>query len=140
MSQTEALFDAIIVLARQRYHLAEKAFGTIGLNHSEARVLKRLSERGGEATQDTLSADLVIDRSNTGRALKRLESAGLITRRKDEGDKRTNWVALTAQGEDKLAAIAGVRQDMIKQVFKDLSEDDAATIMTLLGPSLQANE
>lgn len=140
MTQTEALFDAIIVLARQRYHLAEKAFGAIGLNHSEARVLKRLSERGGEATQEALSAELGIDRSNTGRALKRLEGAGLIIRHKDEGDKRTNWVVLSAAGKAKLSDIAAVRQDMISQVFMDLSEDDAATIMTLLGPSLKRED
>ncbi|MEJ7787147.1 MAG: MarR family transcriptional regulator [Solirubrobacteraceae bacterium] len=48
----------------------------MGLNHTEARLLRMLDEEGGAATQDALSRRLAVDRSNAGRAFKRLEQAG----------------------------------------------------------------
>ncbi len=92
------LFDLIGVLARRRYQIAERYFSALGLNHTEARLLTLLGREGGTATQETLSNLIFVDRSNVGRALQRLEQGGYIERRKDDVDKRTNLVQITAKG------------------------------------------
>ena len=92
------LFELIGALARRRYQAAERSYAPLGLNHTEARLLTMLAGEGGAATQDALSRRLFVDRSNAGRAFKRLEQAGYVGRRKDDADNRTNLVDITAEG------------------------------------------
>lgn len=126
------LFDMIGVLARRRYQEAERWFAALGLNHTEARLLNLLHEAGEAATQEALSNQLLIDRSNAGRALKRLEEAGYIERRKDDADKRAKLVRMTQKGSDAVAEIAKLRVEMARSFFGDLTEDEAARAVGLL--------
>ncbi|MCJ9428619.1 MarR family winged helix-turn-helix transcriptional regulator [Kordiimonas marina] len=130
------LFDMIGTLARRRYQAAERSFVVLGLNHTEARLLTLLNEAGGKTTQDKLSAGLLIDRSNAGRALKRLEADGYIRREKDATDKRTNHVAMTKKGEQAVSDIAKLRVQMAERFFLDLKPDEAQKVVTLLQKAL----
>ena len=130
------LFELIGTLARRRYQAAERGYASLGLNHTEARLLKMLNEEGGAATQDALSRRLTVDRSNAGRAFKRLEHAGYVGRRKDATDNRTNLVDITSEGRQAAAEVRRRGDDMARSFFGDLSEDDAATIVTLLHKAL----
>ena len=56
------LFDLIGVFARRRYRAAEQNFSTLGLNHTEARLLTLLDQEAGTATQEVLSNMLFVDR------------------------------------------------------------------------------
>ena len=80
MNNLNTLFDLIGGLARRRFQTAERYFSTLGLNHTEARLLNLLDRENGAATQDALSNMLFVDRSNAGRALKSLEHEGYIER------------------------------------------------------------
>ncbi len=131
-----SLFDLIGVLARRRYQAAEQHFAALGLNHTEARLLTLLREAGGAASQDVLSGQLFIDRSNAGRALKRLEQEGYIVRRKDDADKRAYLVEITAKGRKASAEIAKLRKVIAQSFFGDLSEKDAEAIATRLSTTL----
>ena len=126
------LFGLIGVLARRRYQAAERSYASVGLNHTEARLLGMLDGEGGSATQDALSRRLSVDRSNAGRGFKRLEQAGYVTRRKDEADSRTNVVDITAKGREAAADVKRLGDEMARTFFGELSEADAATIVTLL--------
>lgn len=126
------LFDLIGVLARRRYQTAERYFSTLGLNHTEARLLRLLSQWGGETTQEALSSLLFVDRSNAGRALHRLEQEALIVRRKDDTDKRTNLVHITAKGAAAVVELAKLRDKMVQHFFGDLTEDEAGAMVALL--------
>ena len=130
------LFGLIGVLARRRYQAAERSFAPIGLNHTEARLLTLLAKEGGAATQDALSRQMFVDRSNAGRAFKRLEQAGHVTRRKDEADSRTNLIDITAKGRDAAAEIKRLGDEMARTFFGDLTEADAGTIVQLLRRAL----
>jgi DNA-binding MarR family transcriptional regulator len=132
MSNLLTLFDLVGELARRRYQLAERCFATLGLNHTEARLLTLLANEGGSATQDRLSSLIYLDRSNTGRALNRLEQAGHVERRKDAADKRTNLVQITAHGQSTITEISRIRREMASGFFGGLSEDDAGSIVALL--------
>ena len=139
MENFETLFDLIGELARRRYGAAERAFAAIGLHHTEARLLTLLSRDGGKCTQDALSARIVVDRSNAGRALKQLEHAGLIQRRKDAADKRANLVEITPEGRKAVARIARIRTEIASTFFGDLTNDEAGTVLALLGKVLEAD-
>ena len=130
------LFDLIGELARRRYQAAERYFSALELNHTEARLLTLLDREGGTATQDTLSNLMFVDRSNAGRALQHLEQAGHIERRKDDADKRTNLVQITAQGQTTVAEISKLRREMAQSFFGALNADEAASIVELLSKAL----
>lgn len=126
------LFDLIGVLARRRYQAAEQHFSQLGLNHTEARLLTLLHQQKGTATQEALSQLIFVDRSNAGRALKSLEQGGYITRRKDEADKRTNHVQITAKGRKAVREISKLKQKMAQSFFGDLKEGEAGQVLHLL--------
>ncbi|MEO8371828.1 MAG: MarR family transcriptional regulator [Candidatus Solibacter sp.] len=136
MSNFQTLFDLIGVLARRRYQIAERCFSTLGLNHTEARLLTLLRQEGGVAAQDALSNMIFVDRTNAGRALKRLEQEKYILRRKDDSDKRTNMIQITAKGREAATEISKLKKKMAQGFFGDLTEDQAGTIVDLLQKSL----
>lgn len=127
-----ALFDLIGALARRRYAAGERGFAALDLNHTEARLLTLLNEGGGAVAQDTLANGLVIDRSNAGRALKRLERDGYVARRKDDADRRANVVALTAKGRKTVGAIAKLRVAIAERFFRGLDDAEAGAAVALL--------
>lgn len=138
MDYRSDLFDLIGDLARLRFQAAERDFAVLGLNHTEARLLTLLARAGGRASQEALSAQISIDRSNTGRALKHLEHAGHIERVRDEGDKRTFTVQITPRGESTVADIERIRSGMAQRFFGALSNDDAGTIVSLLTSAMKS--
>jgi MarR family transcriptional regulator, transcriptional regulator for hemolysin len=130
------LFELIGAFARRRYQAAERSYASVGLNHTEARLLTMLANEDGTATQDALSRRLFVDRSNAGRAFKRLEQAGYVGRRKDEGDNRTNLVDITPKGREAAAEVNRLGDEMARSFFGDLTEADAATVVKLLRKAL----
>lgn len=131
-SPREDLFELIGVLARRRFQTAERRYAVVGLNHTEARLLKMLGAETGEITQDALSRRLLVDRSNAGRAFKHLEQAGYVRRRKDDADNRTNIVDITPKGRETAAEVGRLGDEMARTFFSELTEAEAATIATLL--------
>jgi MarR family transcriptional regulator, transcriptional regulator for hemolysin len=132
MNNLLTLFDLIGVLARQRYQTAERYFSTLGLNHTEARLLTLLDRENGAATQDALSNMLFVDRSNAGRALKSLEHEGYIERFQSDTDKRTNLVQITARGREAVTEISKLKEKMVQNFFGELNEAEAGQIIDLL--------
>ena len=131
------LFEVLGALARRRYQAAERAYAPLGLNHTEARLLKMLADEGGATTQDALSRRLHVDRSNAGRAFKRLEQAGHVTRRKADADNRTNLVAITAGGRDAAAEVRRLGDELAAGFFADLTQAEAAAAVSLLRKALE---
>ncbi len=134
------LFDLIVELARHRYQMAERAFSALGLNHTEARLLTLLYEEGGAATQEALSNMLFVDRSNAGRALKNLEQKGYLERCKDDGDKRTNLVHITAKGGEAFTEISKLKNKMAQSFFGDLTNEEAGAIVETLRKVIKNDE
>jgi DNA-binding MarR family transcriptional regulator len=126
------LFELLGALARRRYQTAERFYAPLGLNHTEARLLKMLGDEGRATTQDALSRRLSVDRSNAGRAFKGLEQAGYVDRRKDDADNRANLVEITPKGREAAAEVNRLGNEMARTFFGDLTETEAATIVALL--------
>ena len=128
----DELFDLIGVLARRRHQTAERDFAVLGLNHTEARLLAMLAGEAGPTTQEALSRRISVDRSNAGRAFKRLEQAGYVSRRRDDADSRTNLVDITPEGRTAAAEVNRIRRELAGNFFGELSGAEAATIVELL--------
>ncbi len=135
-SHRHELFEVIGALARRRYQAAERSFATLGLNHTEGRLLALLDGEGGAAAQDALSRQLFVDRTNAGRAFKRLEAAGYVIRRRDEADSRSNRVEITPKGTEAAAEVNRARDEIARTFFGDLTEAEAATAVALLRKAL----
>lgn len=134
------LFDLIGVLARQRYQTADRCFAAVGLNHTEARLLTLLRQANDVASQTTLANGLFVDRTNAGRALKRLEQDGYIRRRGDSDDKRMNFVEMTAKGRKAVVEIEKLRKKIVRGFFGEMSKDDAGTVVELLRKAISNEE
>ncbi|WP_210495371.1 MarR family transcriptional regulator [Patulibacter sp. SYSU D01012] len=126
------LFEVVGVLARRRFQAAERAYAPLGLGHTEARLLGMLAAAAEGATQDALSRRLSVDRSNAGRALKRLEQAGHVERRRSPADSRTNLVAITRSGRALARRVADLRGQIADELFAGLSATEAAEAAALL--------
>jgi MarR family transcriptional regulator, transcriptional regulator for hemolysin len=130
------LFEVIGALARRRYQTADRSYASLGLNHTEGRLLKMLGNERGAMPQEALSRRLFVDRSNAGRAFKRLEQSGYVARRKDDADNRSNLVEITPKGRKAAAEVGRLGDEMARTFFGDLSEAEAATVVTLLQKAL----
>jgi len=135
-----ALFDLVGTLARRRHQIGDRGFAALGLNHTEARLLTLLARQNGEATQDSLSSMLFIDRSNAGRALKGLEQRGFVERGKEVGDARTNSVRMTPEGQAAAAKVAELREGLARGFFGRLTEAQAGEILSLLKDAIDLPE
>ena len=136
MSAFLVLFDLVGELARRRFETAERSFSALGLNHTEARLLTLLRHEGGVAAQEALSNMLFVDRSNAGRALQHLEREGYIRRRKNNADKRSNLVQMTAKGRTTVIETSKLRKRMAESLFGQLEEHEAGAIVGLLRKAL----
>ncbi len=73
-----------------------------------------------------------IDRTATSRALRQMETAGLIARAGGNKDRRTTQVKLTATAEGKLQQASIHAQENAKHFDDKLTPDESATLRALL--------
>ena len=132
MNPRVELFNLIGVLATRRFQEGERAFASLGLKHTEARLLTLLTEHKGQAKQDVLSAMVHVDRSNVGRALKGLEQKRLVSRSKDNDNGKTYLVTLTERGREATKQLVGLREEMAMRLFGSLTEEEASAAFSLL--------
>ena len=92
----------IAQLARGTRRQMEQAIAPTGLRPTELLALQHLRERGPSA-QQALAELIGIDATNLGAVLNSLEDGGLIERRRDRADRRRAIIALSPQGEQRLA-------------------------------------
>lgn len=88
-------------------------------------------ERGGMLMSD-LSRFLLVSNGNVTGIVDRLVSDGFVVRSNREGDRRTSIVRLTEAGEIRFAAMAQAHENWIEELLKDISEDDAKRLSSML--------
>ncbi len=102
-------------LGRDFRDRAEDALQPMGLRLRSLEILVNIHE-AGYRTQQQLSQELGIQRTNIVAALVSLEEAGLVARHRVVGDQRRHAVAVTEQGA---AAIERAHQTL-NQIEEDL--------------------
>ena len=111
-----ALYAASRATARYRPILDR-----FGLTYPQYVALLVLWERG-ETTVKDLGAALMLDSGTLSPLLKRLETAGLVRRRRDADDERSVVVALTKAGAALQIEAAGVPAELARATGMSPSE------------------
>jgi MarR family transcriptional regulator, organic hydroperoxide resistance regulator len=118
--------------------LAERMFARHGLSSAQFDVLATL-DHGEGITQQELAERLLVTKGNVCGLIDRMESAGLVERRPDPGDRRANRIYLTDQGRRRLAETEPDRRSLVRQTLGRLDPEQLQTLHDLLG-RLEADE
>jgi DNA-binding MarR family transcriptional regulator len=123
-------------LFRKRFEQRARAT-ELGLTRAQAAVLARLALQEG-INQITLAQALELEPISVARLLDRLQSAGLIERRPDPGDRRAWVLYLTPKARPLLARIRKLAAEIRDEAMAGLTPAAREQLMeTLL--ALKAN-
>src|SRR6478735_5032218 len=104
----------------------------LGITRAQWLALTRLHRHPGISQSDL--ADLMeIERASAGRMIDRMEANGWVERRALDGDRRVKRVYLTAAAEQVHRRIWSVAEATVDDALGDLSSEEAAQLMRLLG-------
>lgn len=116
-----------LIRRAQQLHLATWArVASAEITSAQYSILAVL-DRLGEASQRELCDEVDLDRSTIADLVRRMEKAGLIARRRAEGDGRRNVVTLTPLGVTERARLAPLVIEVQRELTDhlDAAETDA---------------
>lgn len=119
-------------LGMMRRILLQKATRNTGLYFGQLRVLEYIAHNDG-CTQVKAAKELLVTPASMAQTAKRLENAGFITRRADEGNLRCNRLSVTPKGLAIIKKCGEVHRGFDKQSFEGLSEQEILEMKGLLG-------
>ena len=109
-----------------------------GLNRSgQLRILQILAKNGA-MSQRLLQDVLGVRPGSLSEMLGKLEAAGHITRSQNEADKRAVDLAITASGEEAVAALEADQEEAMQGLFAALDNEEQEQLSGLLGKLLVA--
>jgi DNA-binding MarR family transcriptional regulator len=112
---------ALSVAARNVVAIYRPLLEPMGLTHPQYLVMLALWERSPRSVKE-LSAALALDPGTLSPLVKRLESAGLVTRRREPSDERILAVTLTDAGRQLRAEAERVPPAIVTRLGMELSE------------------
>jgi len=129
----QAEFASLIAhISRQWRRLADERLQPFGLTEATWLPLFYLSQAGVPMRQKQLAATLVLDSSSVVRILDALQTAGLVERREEAGDRRAKAIHLTALGRETAAKIESIVQQLRREVLGGLPEAELAAATEIL--------
>jgi DNA-binding MarR family transcriptional regulator len=132
--------DTTLELAELLTHTARRLrrgsivqLAPLGLTYAQARVLRLVAAAGDPLRMADLAAQLdVVPRSVTT-MVDALETARLVARHADPGDRRSVLVALTEGGRLLLDRLEAARRDSADEIFGGLDRAQRHDLAELLG-------
>jgi DNA-binding MarR family transcriptional regulator len=112
---------ALAVAARTVIGTYRPLLEPLGLTHPQYLVMLTLWERSPQSVRD-LSDALALDSATLSPLLKRLETAGHLTRSRSTADERVLDVALTPAGQALRQQALAVPYAVVEQLGVDLAE------------------
>lgn len=95
-------------------------------------VMAALYRRRDGVTMTELSRMLLVSNGNATTVVDRLEKDGFVRRTPSDTDRRTVFVALTADGLAQFEGLAAEHEAEVSRRFADLSEADLETLTDIL--------
>ena len=132
-SPDRARLEAAIALADAAGRVvrrAEKTLAAHGLTLPQFDVLSNLVMADG-LTQQGLAARLQVTKGNVCGLLDRLEKLGLVVRRPDASDGRTNRLSVTPAGRRKVDALRPLHDAAVVDLVRDWQPADAEAVQRL---------
>ena len=121
------------LLMRKLRRCGHLLYHRFSLNFSQNRIL--LLCQAGPVTQKTLACEMQLQPGSLSELLSKMEQAGLIERRRSEGDKRNCEILITPAGQAQAAAFCKERQELAERLLAPLDAADQQQldrILTLL--------
>jgi DNA-binding MarR family transcriptional regulator len=128
----DALSEAFWAVARSLRHRTKAALEPWEISPSLARAMGVLS-RHGDLRLSTLADHLHIAPRSATEVVDDLERLGFAERGPDPTDRRAVLVGLTPAGIETSKAIQAARQAESERFFGELSDQDRADLVRLLG-------
>jgi DNA-binding MarR family transcriptional regulator len=119
-------------LAREIEDRLEPVYRDHGLEPGWHDVLATLRRSGGTLRPTDLTNASMLTSSGTTKRLDKLESAGLIARTADPGDRRGTLTSLTAAGRRLIDELTPAHLDNERRILGGLSEADQRRLADLL--------
>ncbi|WP_284162982.1 MarR family transcriptional regulator [Frigidibacter sp. SD6-1] len=113
-------------------HLRDYLRVTHGTTLPRFDVMAALYRRRDGVTMSELSRMLLVSNGNATAVVDRLEGDGLVRRMPSESDRRTVFVALTAEGVGTFEALASGHEAEVDRLFAGLSEADIDQMAEIL--------
>ncbi len=88
--------------------------------------------RENEASAGTLARKAGLKPNSITPMIEQLERSGVITRRRDEADRRMWWISLTDRGRSELAELQDEWDARFAEAFADTSDRDLAVASRVL--------
>jgi DNA-binding MarR family transcriptional regulator len=131
----EQVCFALAVASREVVAAYRSVLDPLGLTHPQYLVMLALWQHAAPADEDglsvkDLSALLHLDPGTLSPLLKRLESAGLVTRTRSASDERVLTIGVTEQGQALRRRALGVPTTMLARL--GMSEGDLTATNDLL--------
>lgn len=89
-------------------------------------------------SQDQISENLMIDKTTTSKALKKLEEIHFIIRRQDTNNRRKNIVDLSDKGIEHIKNYVNIHNNWFEDVCNELSEDEQEQFENILNKVLKS--
>jgi DNA-binding MarR family transcriptional regulator len=118
----------------------DDAFGRlVGINPTDQRCLDLIDVHGG-MTAGELAEAASLSPGAVTTVLDRLERMGLVTRTRDETDRRRVIVEMTDKARELAGAIYGPIGGYAAKYIQELSDEDIAVITRFLEAAIEVNE
>ena len=127
----ESAISPDVALMRQMRRCSHLLYHKFSLNFSQNRILVLL-KREGPMTQKTLMCQMQIQPGSLSEVLAKVESAGLVERRRCEDDRRNFEIRLTEEGVKQAEAFERDRQDLAQLLLCPLDNDEKQQLMNLM--------
>jgi DNA-binding MarR family transcriptional regulator len=127
-------------LSRRRADMLIEALAPLNLSAREAAVLGAVRELPPPIAQLEIGAALALDQGSVAVILEHLERQGLLTRERDQGNRRRNVVVLTAEGRRFEERAAAATEAVEQQLLAALDDGERATLLHLLGALARSHD
>lgn len=122
--------DRLMNLLVRRLHVELAQHLVTGITGSQFIILKKIQENG-KMTVSEVANDLYVSLSAITAQIDRMFRTGLVSRTRDEGDRRVVWLELTPAGEEVCEACQASRLKVMGKYLKKLEETDLENLLKI---------
>lgn len=129
--RTKLALTAMRKILRTTERNSKTLLHATGLTASQL-ILMQVLEEGGEKTAGDIAARMGITQATTTVLIQKLESQGMVLRRKGEVDRRQSWLSLTPTGTRTLAIAPDGTHSRFHREFSNLQDWEQLMIISAL--------
>ncbi|GAB3806090.1 MarR family winged helix-turn-helix transcriptional regulator [Virgibacillus kimchii] len=125
------IFVVLMKSTKTLEEIIKKDISSHGMKSSDFMVLEALYHKGSQTVREISNAVLI----NTGSityVIDKLEKKGYVKRRHCKDDRRVVYIDITEDGTKLMDEIFPKHQQVIEELFADVSEEDKQTVIDVL--------